>query len=181
MMMRCIALSSSLKIVFDPQLDVWTDTFHAQDYHPNPNGFFQSNDWDVDLPYFYDAYKGRLIKILRASLHLLPHGKYRLVFMTRNPSEIRASMRKFGVQACGSARTHTFLYDEILGATLRQLEARGDFEILKVHYPDVIANPEREFKRVRDFGFPIDPKKASSLVDESLYRLRLEDDANIRP
>lgn len=177
--MRCLHLASKLEPVIDPELDNYE--FYPEGYHPNPNGFYQSNDWEVDLPHYFDVNKGRLIKIVRRALHLVPPGRYKLVFMTRAPDEIRASMRRFSPdESWGIAEADTYLYDLLLPATLDRLRRRGDFEILQVSYHDVIDNPLRQFKRIRDFGFPIDDKKAASLVDESLYRVRLEKDGVVR-
>lgn len=175
MMMRCLE-GGGLPSVFDPFLDYrWGVTTGSSDYHPNPNGFYNRDDYDVDWPSFYTDYSGKSIKVPRLSLHLLPEGKYKLLFMVRNPVEILASMRAFSpFLSWGKMEMSVYLYETLKDATLQRIASRSDYEILEVEYASVVSNPVMEFQRIADFGFPIDVSKAALLVDESLYRFQLE-------
>ena len=143
-------------------------------YKPNPNGFFSMEGYiDYQYPSFYDQYQGKLLKIPRVALRELPPGKYKIIYMERDTDEILRSYRSFiGFRDWNTVETSVYLKEEILGAELRLLKKRGDVEVLTVNYRDVIKNPSKTFERIRDFGFPIDPEKAASVVDQSLYRHR---------
>lgn len=175
MMMRCLE-GGGIKTVFDPFLDTkWNTIFGSADYMPNPNGFYNRDDFDCDWASFYGDHKGKAIKVPRASLHLLREGKYKVIFMIREPKEILASMRKFApFVSWGMMEVMIYLYDIIKKATLDRISSRKDIEVLEVNYADVVEDPLREFQKIKDFGFPIEVEKAAELVDKSLYRLRLE-------
>ena len=173
--MRCIE-AGGLEAVFNEKLDaIWQLTAGTDDYNPNPNGYYHSEDDQTDWPSFHRDHKGKVIKIPRADLAIVPRGKYKLVFMVRNPKEIIASMRKFSPYVSwGDMERNAYLYDIVKKATLDRIRDRGDYDILEVQYADVVENPKNEFEKIRDFGFPIDVEKAAAMVDPSLYRLRLE-------
>lgn len=175
MMMRCLE-GGGLETVYDPSLDTrWNALMGQPGYVPNVHGFYNRDDVDVDWPSFYVENKGKAIKIPRLDLHLVTPGAYKVIFMTRDPGEILASMRAFSPRhTWGRMECAVYFYDLLKKETLQRARARGDMEILEIHYPDVIADPEREFNKIEQFGFPIDVKKAASLVDESLHRFRLE-------
>lgn len=141
-------------------------------YKPNPNGFFSMEGYiDYQYPSFYEQYKGKLLKIPRVAIRELPPGKYKLVFMNRDADEILRSYRSFiGFRDWGMVETSVYFKEQILGAEIKQLEKRGDIDILVINHRDAITEPQKTFEKIRDFGFPIDPKKSASIVDVSLYR-----------
>lgn len=175
MMMRCLE-AGGLTPVFEEVLDrIWDLNYSTQDYHPNPNGFYHMDDYMYDWPSFYQDTKGKVIKVPRADLQILREGKYKVIFMVRNPEEIRASMRKFVPhQSWGQVEVNTYFYDQIKEATLSRARLNKGLEILEINYADVVENPEREFAKIKKFGFPIDTKAASAMVEPNLYRLKLE-------
>jgi len=175
MMMRCLE-AGGLEAYFDPFLDTaWNLIYGNSDYTPNPNGFYHTDDEQTDWPSFHSDHKGKVVKVFRRDLHILRPGAYKVVFMTRNPDEVRASMRAFSPNTTwGHMEVATHFYDQIKDATLEALRKRPDMEILEVNYGDVIADPVKQFEKIRDFGIPIDPEKAAAMVDSSLHRFRLE-------
>jgi hypothetical protein len=175
MMMRCLE-AGGLEAVYDASLDrLWNHIGGSEDYKPNPNGFYHIEDRQTDWPTFYKDHAGKLIKVPRAGLSWCVAGRYKLIFMVRDPREIQASMHKFSPnQSWGQMESNLYFYDMIKKATLDELRARGDFEILEVQYKDVVANPTEAFENIKAFGFPIEVQKAAEMVDPSLYRLKLE-------
>jgi hypothetical protein len=59
-----------------------------------------------------------------------------------------------------------------MGHYLSIADLRPDMEVLQVWYHDVLADPTAQFERIRDFGIPIDPDAAASIVNPKLYRNR---------
>lgn len=167
MMMRCLQ-AGGLEAVYDSFADAM-NLAAPEDYTPNPNGFFQYNR-EV-LPDFYESYNGKLVKLYFTELIKLPPGNYKVVFMLRDPVEIRASMERWTpYKSWGMQEAATYLYEEIRNA----ISTIPGVEVLFVNYVDVINNPHNEFLRIKEFGIPIQASLASQMVDPSLYRLKLE-------
>lgn len=175
MMMRCLE-AGGIEAVYDPLLDSeWNTVAGLTGYIPNPNGFYHQDDLQVDWPTFHLDHQGKVIKVSRASLSWLSAGRYKLIFMTRNPQEILASMQRFSpFSSWGNMEVNVHLYDLVKKNTLDQIRTRADFEIIEMDYLDVINDPLKRFVAIREFGFPINVEKAASMVDKSLYRLRAE-------
>jgi len=175
MMMRCLE-AGGITCAYDTTQDVQNIVLGGSEYQPNPNGFYAyPDDSTFDWPTFHETFKGRAIKVPRMDLFILPQGKYKLIFMTRNPEEIRASMMKFSSNTSwGKPTVATYFYDTLKDGLMNYLVARTDFEILEINYRDVVTNPTQEFQKIKDFGFNIDIEKSVAMVDPTLYRLRLE-------
>ena len=173
MMMHALQ-AGGLQAIYDKSRDrLWNATTGTRDYQPNPNGFFYTEDYQIDWPSFYADLQGKLIKIPRASLHMAPRGKYKLIFMTRNPREIVASMHRWSpFTAWGKMEANVYFYDMLKNATLDRVRARGDYDVLEVRYEDVMADPQGTFEKIKEFGFPIAPEKSAAIVDPRLYRNR---------
>jgi hypothetical protein len=172
MMMRCLE-AGGIETLVDEALDHLWNATASPDYQPNPNGFYNKDDNTFDWPTFHRDAKGKAIKIPRQDLLIVPRGAYRLIYMVRDPEEILASMRSFTpYRSWGHMEVAVHFYDLVRAETVRRLRERGDFSVLEVHYADVIADPLGAFRKIRDFGFPIDPEKSAAKVDPSLYRHR---------
>lgn len=157
MMMRCLEAGGLTVVVNDN-----TPMAKIGDYLPNPYGNYEfEKDIDKD---FYTLYAGMLIKCPYDQLIDLPRGKYKLIFMKRNPLEISASMQK-----CWG-ETLEFDYDLYVGDLLKKLSARDDMEIIVLNYADVIENPRQEFEKL---DLPINISIAVSCVEPLLYRFKM--------
>ena len=69
------------------------------------------------------------MKVLIPQLDHLPHGDYKVVFMTRNLADVRESMRL--------PLAVSYLAD-MLAAGRQTLDSREDCEVLYVDYDDVV-------------------------------------------
>lgn len=170
MMMRCLEAGGLIPIYnkFFDNLNL----FSLDNYIPNPNGFYQFN-FKID-DNFYNKYNGKLIKCPIRDLLKLPIGEYKLVLIKRNPSEIRASMKKWKpYESWGMDETITYFYDLYLNVLVDELSKRNDMSTIVLNYSEIVSNPENEFNKLKNAGWDIDVEKASKMVDESLYRLRL--------
>jgi len=169
MMMRCLEAGGLVPSFTEVDLNVSA----PPDYIPNPNGFYQF-DGEVNSS-FYETYNGKLIKLPIRHLLELPQGEYKLVLLKRNPAEIRASMERWTPHTSwGQDEVITYFYDLYFNELIAKLSERTDISITILNYADIVANPEQEFTKLVDAGWDIDVASASALVDETLYRLRLE-------
>ena len=169
MMMRCLT-AGGLVPVYDKEADIMNIS-GPDDYVPNPNGFFQFT-YEIGEN-FATLYDGKLIKCPIRSLIHLPIHNYKLVFIKRDPTEIRASMGRWTpYTSWGKDEVITYMYNWYLNKIFTRLQARGDFDITILNYAEIVANPVLEFTKLSSWG--IDVNAAAALVDDSLYRHRLE-------
>lgn len=172
MMMRCLT-AAGLEGAYDEDISIRLDLLNNSDYQPNPNGFYQlknqPNEFTVSL------YEGKLLKFPFRKLTKLPQGDYKICFLKRNPAEIEKSMQSFTPhRSWGRDSLVLEFYDQITDAIINNLQQRTDINLTVLNYADIVANPTIEFTKLYNNGWPIDVSIASSLVDDSLYRFRLE-------
>lgn len=173
MLMRCLE-TGGLEGVYDPLANEMNSTA-AGDYIPNPNGFYQFNE-EVNFN-FYNNYKGKLIKCYIRNILKLPPGNYKVILLKRNPKEIRRSMEAWTpFQSWGFDEAITYFYDEYLDLIIQELKKREDIDLVTLNYKDIVSQPEIEFNKLVKKGWPIDPIKASEMVDPELHRFKLETD-----
>jgi hypothetical protein len=142
-------------------------------YSPNPNGFFELVNNEQQEPWHPKKFAGKVMKAIYGILPQLAPGNYKVIFMLRNPEEIRASNAKMSKRTRPLNRALTDEdYFSKMSHYLSIADLRPDMEALQVWYPAVLADPTTQFERIRDFGIPIDPEAAASIVNPKLYRNR---------
>ena len=170
MLMRCLE-AGGLQAVGDKNLEL--NSSAPLDYIPNPNGFYQFNNLINDN--FYSTYAGKLIKYPIRKIRYLPSGEYKIILLKRNPEEIRMSMSKWTpYKSWGKDETITYLYEEYIDLVLNHLSSLAGAEISVMDYKDIVQSPKQAFAKLVDAGWPIDTESAAQVVDQSLYRLKLE-------
>jgi hypothetical protein len=144
------------------------------DYQPNPeNELFELHDWEYRAFGFPLAFTGKLIKAVTVharNLDVVPGGT-RVVFMRRDPEEIRQSYLAF----FPARRPPTV--EEIVNDvewTLRQMRDRRSFDLVEFGYRDVLECPFGHFAELAGRGWPIDPVVAAKVVDPARIRYRAE-------
>lgn len=171
--MRCLE-AGGLDAVYDKSQDSMNYSAPA-DYIPNPNGFYQFNG-DV-TSVFHLQYDGKLIKCPIRDVLKLPVDNYKVILLSRNPAEVRASMAKWiPFQSWGKAEVLTYFQDEYLTALKTKMLERGDMDIIEVQYRDIVNSPLDTFTLIQSNGWPIDPALCADKVDSGLYRNKLEKD-----
>jgi hypothetical protein len=122
---------------------------------------------------------GKAVKVISALLKNLPSGyQYRVIFMRRNMDEILASQRKMLVNRQEDSGKMddvqmADLFRKHLAATEKWLQEQPDFEVIYVHYSDILADPAAQAERVSAFvGKPLNVQMMAAQVDQNLYRNR---------
>lgn len=139
-------------------------------YRPNAGGLYElptTEQWQPGWPRQHD---GKVIKCLvRWIRHLAVH-EYRVLWMRRDPEEIRQSYRAaFGVETtCERIEQES---DEALAMLMNRRDVK-DIRILD--YIEVIAEPEEAFSFLQWQGWPICAERAASVVDPKQHRFRRE-------
>jgi len=149
----------------------------------NPKGYFEDervkdlHKENEDRSWTRDA-RGKVIKIISFLLKDLPEtNNYKVIFMKRALPEVLASQKKMlerrnEVDESGDDRMLE-LWENHLWRVSYLLKHADQFESLEIAYSDVIGDPLREARRIRDFlELKADPETMAAAVDESLYRNR---------
>jgi hypothetical protein len=145
----------------------------------NPRGYYefepvkQVKRDDSWLP----SARGKAVKMVSQLLYDLPDGeRYRVLFLERDLEEVLASQEKMLAnlgQPAAPREAMRRAFTTHLERLHEWLSLQGNFTVLRVRYPDLIARPCEQAARVRDFlGIPADAGRMAQAVDPSLYRNR---------
>lgn len=148
----------------------------------NPRGYYEFErvkQMDKGDTSWLPEAEGKAVKVISALLQHLPaEHDYQVVFMERHMPEILASQRKMLVHRGEDAEK---MDDERMAElfTRHVEQVRGwlaqqpNFDVLYVHYSDVLADPEAQAVRVNEFlGHRLHPEPMAEVVDPGLYRNR---------
>lgn len=186
MMMRAL-YEGGIPAIFQPEQEKFNR--EVDGYAPNPGSLME-----VGQQYYMNAHFLRnipddsVIKILYDGLPNLPVGQYTIVFMERDEAEINASLAKSDahLRARGIKENppKPFTFDSFrpyrrgdIDHVLGICESRKDFDLVRVDYRDVIADPEAVFNRLKytPLGrerLNIDVAKAVATIQPEYYRER---------
>lgn len=150
----------------------------------NPKGYYEfervkqldkgDNSWVADAV-------DKVVKVISALLKNLPSEyQYKVVFVRRNMDEILASQRKMLVNRGEDSdkmddAQMAALFEKHLAATDNWLQAQDNFQVLYVHYSDILADPMTEVQKINVFlGGKMNVMAMAGQVDPDLYRNRNE-------
>jgi hypothetical protein len=172
MMMRAL-IAGGLTAAYDRQRDDALSAAGDDDYRPNRSGFFELHPIEYRREGFPRRHFGKLIKVLGYAVGRMVVGNYRVIFMRRNPEEIRQSFEAFfrtDQHPPSVDRYDAWCYD-ILGI----LHNRRDVESVEVvNYRSVVSAPSHLFRGLLVRGWPIDYEAAAATIDPDQCRFRLE-------
>lgn len=136
-------------------------------YRPNPESLYEPDVREMREPGWPRQHDGKALKVVAPFLPRLAVHGYRVVFMRRDPEEIRQSYEgAFGV------RLRVERIEQTVFEGLRTLRNRRDVhDLVGLNFADVIDDPVSAFASL---NWPIDAQAAVSVVDPSLYRFRKE-------
>ncbi len=173
MMMRMLAAGG---------LPVVADAAREAD-ESNPLGYFEDArverlNTDADTRWVVGA-RGRAIKVISFLLTYLPPTlNYRVIFMRRHLAEVIASQNAMLVrrgQAVDPAKDAEVarLWEEHLRKTKAFLARSPQFEVLEVHYHEIVADATSHVARINAFlGGRLDERAMAGAVERQLYRNR---------
>jgi len=160
---------------------VLTDNIRTADTD-NPRGYYEFERVKKlkDDASWVPGARGKAVKMVSQLLFDLPRSEsYRVIFMERDFDEMLTSQEKMLERRKREAAPR----EDIKRAFVKHLERLRDWlgeqphiKVLYVKYSDLLAQPEAEAERVREFlGGRADPQAMASAVDSSLYRNRKGD------
>ncbi|MFN2137873.1 MAG: sulfotransferase [Candidatus Promineifilaceae bacterium] len=158
-----------------------TDNIRTAD-EDNPKGYYEFERVKAldkgDTAWVADAH-GKSVKVISALLKHLPADQsYRVVYVRRNMDEILASQRKMLVRRGEDPdkiddAQMAALFEKHVQQVESWLRQQPNFQVLYVHYSDILADPEKESLRINEFlGGGWNVEKMAEVVDPNLYRNR---------
>jgi hypothetical protein len=158
-----------------------TDNIRAAD-EDNPKGYYEFERVKAldkgDTAWVADA-QGKSVKVISALLKFLPPKyQYRIIYVRRNMQEILASQRKMLVRRGEDPdkvddAQMAALFEKHVSQVESWLREQPNIQVLYEHYSDILADPEREARRINDFlGGRLQVERMAEAVDPDLYRNR---------
>lgn len=150
------------------------ENMFGSDYHPNPNGFYEivENQLNNYIDILGTSYSGckMLMPVtgVRWELVNLTHSK--VILLTRDHKEIISSHEAF----YGKLK-QTPTEDYLRTATAEQIVKlnKANIDYITVSYNNIIKNPKKEIEIIKEFiKSDADIKKAVDFVNIELYRQR---------
>lgn len=150
----------------------------------NPKGYYEFErvkQMDKgDTSWVPDAVE-KVVKVISALLKNLPADyEYKVLFVLRNMNEILASQRKMLINRGEDSEKMddakmAELFEKHLATTRSWLQEQDNFQVLYVHYSDIVADPMTQAQRINVFvGGQLDVVAMAGQVDPELYRNRNE-------
>ena len=111
-----------------------------------------------------------MIKVLAAWLPCMAVHEYRVVFMLRDPREVFESYKDM---LDGTPWTIEHIRQEQLEGRLWLVNRRDVLSLDVVQTEELLRDPLLIFERLAAVGWPIDPVKASQVVDPNKRRVKV--------
>lgn len=123
---------------------------------------------------------GHAVKVISLLLQHLPATyHYKVIFVERHIAEVLASQRKMLVHRQKDTDTvddaeMTDLFQKHLVAIRRWLAQQPNFQVLYIHYSDLLKEPEAQAVQINQFlDGGLDVPKMATVIDPNLYRNRV--------
>ena len=153
-------------------------------YSPNPGPLFEVGGHARNASFLRAQPDNVLIKIFFDSVLELPAGQHTVIFMERDPEEIRQSLKMVEAhfdsigftnyqKACDERAFDVYReYDQDdIDHVLGILNQRKDITLIRVNYGDLVSDPGSVFRQIgRHLDLDVD--KAKSLINSKFYRAR---------
>ena len=158
-----------------------TDHIRTAD-EDNPKGYYEFERVKAldkgDTAWVSDA-QGKSVKVISALLkYLPPEYQYKIIYVRRNMQEILASQRKMLVRRGEDPdkvddAQMAALFEKHVSQVESWLREQPNIQVLYEHYSDILADPEKEARRIDDFlGDRLQVERMAEAVDPDLYRNR---------
>jgi hypothetical protein len=171
MMMRCLQFAGIEPIV-SASREAAMAKRNKGEYAANPYGFFETEERDALRVGFLESIDdNRCIKLMPTSLTCLPVRPTTVIWMRRDPTEIRQSYERtfpqenFDKKFPQWPRTHDVQIQSIQPI----LKDRRSITLIELQYADVVDNPSRALRLLQI----VNASRAAMAVDASLYRNRV--------
>lgn len=175
-MMMAALTAGGIEPVYSATRDAALETQTADDlYSINPCVYEPSQEQvtEVGFPRMHD---GKCLKMLWGGLGKLAPADYRVVFMWRDPEEIRQSYEGAFVRASSPPWLIDGGYEARMNIALDHLRNRRDVHtVTELRYREVLADPIVAFGALKADGWPLDVSASAAVVDPGMCRFKREE------
>ncbi|MEI6125903.1 MAG: sulfotransferase domain-containing protein [Pseudomonadota bacterium] len=172
--------SMMMKMLEAGGLHTFTDNIRVPD-EDNPKGYYEFErvkQLDKENAWLSEA-KGKVVKVISMLLkHLPPDYAYKVIFMLRDMKEVLASQQEMLIRrgkpgAQASPEEMANYYRLHLQKVEGWLAQQPNFDVLYVHYNEVLQNYHAYSKRINAFlGGNLNVDNMAGNIDHTLYRQR---------
>lgn len=176
MMMRALE-AGGLEAEYQQSREEMRKRFADDKYDPNIGGLYELERKDYQKLNFPRDYEGKLIKALNngvSNMSVMPNG-IRVVFMRRDPEEIRQSYGAFFDNQLRAVQNRD-LFNKRMEKIIEQIKNRKDVLSCNVFwYRKVVESPKKHFQILKDNSWNINIDKCVEVVDPKYCRFKKEE------
>jgi hypothetical protein len=172
--------SMMMKMLQAGGMEALTDNIRGAD-EDNPEGYYEFErvkQIERDRAWL-DAARGKAVKMISALLQHLPSShNYKIIFMSRDMSEILASQKQMLIRrgeptGAVSDEKMAAIFQRHLAKVQAWLTQQPNIEVIYVRYDETIREPVVQAERVNELlGDRLDVEEMARVVDPELYRQR---------
>lgn len=171
-MMMDALTAGGMDSAYSHQRDSFKNTYSDDSYDPNSCGLYELDTQEYNRLGFPRSFAGKLIKVIdRFPLRMAPMDRIDVVFMRRDPEEIRQSFHAFTGEWLDASVINEKM--ELLKEII--LNRKDVATFTELWYRDVLDHPLSCFDELQRAGWPIDTEKCISVVDTNKIRYKVED------
>ena len=173
--------SMAMKMLEAGGIDLFVDSVRPAD-EDNPRGYFEHErvkqlQKEKNRSWLREG-RGKAVKVISFLLtDLPPEHRYQVIFMNRHLDEVVTSQNKMllrrGEELKQDAGEMKRLFSDHLQRVRSWLARQRHFQVLEVHYSQVVASPLQQAERIGRFlDLPLQFSRMAEVVDPELYRNR---------
>ena len=173
--------SMAMKMLEAGGIDLFVDSVRRAD-EDNPRGYFEHErvkqlQKEKNRSWLREG-RGKAVKVISFLLtDLPPEHRYQLIFMNRHLDEVVTSQNKMllrrGEELKQDDGEMKRLFSDHLQRVRSWLSRQRHFQVLEVHYSQVVASPLQQAERIGRFlDLPLQFSRMAEVVDPELYRNR---------
>lgn len=164
----CAALKAGgLEVVTNPDRTTMVHLSDDGEYLVQPGDLYECTEAERRQPNWPRQHDGKVVKVVTPWLGQLAVHDYVVVFMRRDPEEIRQS-----VQGAFRARVSADYLDRVVAEALLTFRNRKDVRVVReVWYRELLNDP---IKALRALDLGLDLAEAAGAIDPACYRFRRE-------
>ncbi len=173
--------SMAMKMLEAGGIDLFVDSVRPAD-EDNPRGYFEHErvkqlQKEKNRSWLREG-RGKAVKVISFLLtDLPPEHRYQVIFMNRHLDEVVTSQNKMllrrGEELKQDDGEMKRLFSDHLQRVRSWLSRQRHFQVLEVHYSQVVASPLQQAERIGRFlDLPLQFSRMAEVVDPELYRNR---------
>ncbi|MCH8331037.1 MAG: tetratricopeptide repeat protein [Bacteroidetes bacterium] len=173
--------SMMMQMLVNGGMEAYSDEVRKAD-ESNPKGYYEHESVKslARNKKWVNEANGKVVKVISQLLQQLPMNHlYKIVFMNRDVREVVMSQQKMlALEGKADPKNYPIKIDQAYRENLTKIKEWAkrseNVEILYVDYPEVLANPMEQAKKIHEFlGYKLNTDQMIAVVDPELYRTKM--------